>query len=57
VFTWRPNRREDLEALRALIEDGRLEPLIDRSYPLAEVPDAYRYLAAGRARGKLVIIP
>lgn len=38
-----------------LIEAGRIAPIIDRSYPLAEVPEALRYLESGNARGKVVI--
>ncbi len=38
-------------ALRA----GRVTPVIERSYPLAEVPDAIRHVEQGRARGKVVI--
>jgi NADPH:quinone reductase-like Zn-dependent oxidoreductase len=34
---------------------GTLLPVIDRAFSLAEVPDALRYYAAGKARGKLVI--
>ena len=44
-----------LERLTELIEDGKLVPAIERTYPLNEVPDAMRHLQAGRARGKLVI--
>jgi NADPH:quinone reductase-like Zn-dependent oxidoreductase len=44
-----------LERLTELIEDGRLTPAVDRTYPLSEMPDAMRELVAGRARGKLVI--
>jgi NADPH:quinone reductase-like Zn-dependent oxidoreductase len=44
-----------LERLTELIEDGKLVPAIERTYPLDEVPDAMRHLEAGRARGKLVI--
>jgi len=44
-----------LERLTELIEDGRLVPAIERTYPLDEMPDAMRHLQAGRARGKLVI--
>jgi NADPH:quinone reductase-like Zn-dependent oxidoreductase len=44
-----------LEALRPLIEAGRLTPVIDRTYPLADVPDAMRHLQAGHARGKIAI--
>ncbi len=44
-----------LERLTELIEDGKLLPAIERTYPLDEMPDAMRHLQAGRARGKLVI--
>lgn len=46
---------EDLAALTALIESGSLTPVVDRTYPLDEVPVAMRYLQEGRARGKVVI--
>ena len=47
--------QEDLAFLTELIEAGKLTPVIDRTYPLSEVPDAIRYLSAGHARGKIVI--
>jgi NADPH:quinone reductase-like Zn-dependent oxidoreductase len=53
-FTVKPNR-EDLLLLTRLIEAGTLTPVIDRTYPLEEVPDAIRYLEEGHARGKIVI--
>jgi NADPH:quinone reductase-like Zn-dependent oxidoreductase len=37
------------------VETGKVVPLIDRTYPLAETADAIRYLETGRARGKVVI--
>ena len=46
---------EDLMALTELIEAGEVTPVIDRSYPLADVPQAMRDLQAGHARGKIVI--
>lgn len=46
---------ERLERLAALVEQGAIRPAIGASYPLAEVPQAMRDLAAGRARGKLVV--
>jgi NADPH:quinone reductase-like Zn-dependent oxidoreductase len=46
---------EDLAALRELIEAGQLTPLVDRTYPLAEVPAAIRHLLDGHARGKVVV--
>ncbi|WP_411284545.1 NAD(P)-dependent alcohol dehydrogenase [Lapillicoccus sp.] len=49
-------RGNDLERLTDLIEAGQVVPSIDRTYPLAEVPDAIRHLESGRARGKVAII-
>jgi NADPH:quinone reductase-like Zn-dependent oxidoreductase len=46
---------EDMLVLKELIEDGKVTPVIDRTYPLAEVPEALRYLEEGHARGKVVI--
>ena len=46
---------EDLLVLKELIESGKITPVIDRMYPLAEVPEAIRYLEEGHARGKVVI--
>ena len=48
-------RREDLLALKELVEAGKVAPVIDRTFPLSEVPDAIRYMRAGHARGKIVI--
>ena len=48
-------QREDLVFLKDLIETGKVAPVIDRRYPLSEVPDAIRYLETMRARGKVVI--
>jgi NADPH:quinone reductase-like Zn-dependent oxidoreductase len=46
---------EDLIVLKELIESGQVTPVIDRTYPLAESPEAIRHLEEGRARGKVVI--
>jgi NADPH:quinone reductase-like Zn-dependent oxidoreductase len=46
---------EYLIALKDLIEAGKVTPVIDRTYPLSEVPEAIRYLEEGHARGKVVI--
>jgi NADPH:quinone reductase-like Zn-dependent oxidoreductase len=45
----------DLMVLKELIEAGKVTPVVDRAYPLSDVPDAIRYMREGRARGKLVI--
>jgi NADPH:quinone reductase-like Zn-dependent oxidoreductase len=41
--------------IKALLEAGRVVPVIDRCYPLCETAEAIRYLETGRARGKVVI--
>ena len=48
-------RKDDLELLSKLMASGDLVPVIDRRYPLSEVPQAIRYVEAGHARGKVVI--
>jgi NADPH:quinone reductase-like Zn-dependent oxidoreductase len=45
----------DLLVLAQLIESGQVTPVIDRTYPLSQAPDAIRYMQHGHARGKVVI--
>jgi len=45
----------DLLVLKELCEAGKVRPVIDRRFPLSEVPAAVRYLEDGHARGKVVI--
>lgn len=47
--------QKDLDAIGALIVEGRVTPVIDRRYSLSEAPDAVRYLEQGHARGKVII--
>jgi NADPH:quinone reductase-like Zn-dependent oxidoreductase len=49
-----PNRA-DLEVLKAFVEEGKLRPIIDSSFPLDQTPAALRHIEAGHARGKVVI--
>jgi NADPH:quinone reductase-like Zn-dependent oxidoreductase len=54
--TWISKERpEDLKALHELLEAGKVTPVVDRTFPLNEVPEAIRYLRDGRAHGKVVI--
>jgi NADPH:quinone reductase-like Zn-dependent oxidoreductase len=47
--------KKDLLILKELLEAGKVVPVIDRTYPLREVPEAIRYLETKHARGKVVI--
>ena len=48
-------RREDLDMLREMLANGAITPVIDRKYPLQQVPQALEYLGTGHARGKVVV--
>jgi NADPH:quinone reductase-like Zn-dependent oxidoreductase len=52
-----PSKRDVMAVLAEFLEAGKLTPIIDRTYPLEEVPEAMRYLQEGRARGKIIITP
>jgi len=54
VLTATPSK-ENLAALRELAESGKITPVIDRTYPLSEAPEAIRYLEEEHARAKVVI--
>ena len=47
--------KEDFDILGNMMAEGTVTPVIDRRFPLSEVPDAIRYSEAGRARGKIII--
>jgi NADPH:quinone reductase-like Zn-dependent oxidoreductase len=49
-------RPEDLQTLRELLEAGKVTPLIDRTFPLREVPEAIRQMVEGRGRGGMIVI-
>jgi NADPH:quinone reductase-like Zn-dependent oxidoreductase len=52
-----PNRRRSMTRLHDLLEDGSLTPIVARTFPLEQVPDAIALLASGRALGRVVIVP
>jgi NADPH:quinone reductase-like Zn-dependent oxidoreductase len=55
MLMWKPFNPRDVVFLKELLEAGKVTPVIDRSYPLSEVPEALRYQEEGHARGKVVI--
>ena len=50
-----PNKMDSMAILKDLLQAGKLTPVIDRTFPLTQVPEAIGYLEEGRARGKVVI--
>jgi len=50
-----PQNRTDLIAITELVQAGKIRPVIDRTWPLSETAEAMRYVAEGRALGKVVI--
>lgn len=52
----KPNQ-QDLDVMRELLETKQVIPIIDRCYPLSEVPEALHYLGKGHAKGKVIIHP
>jgi NADPH:quinone reductase-like Zn-dependent oxidoreductase len=55
VFFIAKFNKADMEALRELLEAGKVTPVIDRSYELGEIADALRYLGEGHCRAKVVL--
>jgi len=45
----------DLNHLAELMASGRVKPVIDRTYPLAQVPEALAYVEEGHSRGKVIV--
>jgi NADPH:quinone reductase-like Zn-dependent oxidoreductase len=48
-------RKDDLRVLHEFLEAGTVTPVVDRTFPLSEAPEAIRYMRKGLARGKVVI--
>jgi NADPH:quinone reductase-like Zn-dependent oxidoreductase len=56
LTTWISSARtSDLEELRALLDDGTITPVVDRTFPLSDAAEAIAYLRAGRAPGQVVL--
>lgn len=52
-----PSRRESMVILRELLEAGKITPVIDRAYPLAEFREAFRHMIEDDCHGKVMLIP
>lgn len=57
MLWWKPFNADDMARLTGLIAEGKVKPVIERTYTLDGAIDALRHVEAGRAMGKVVILP
>ena len=50
----RPNGQH-LSEISKLVESGKINPIVDKSYTFPEIKDAFQYVNTGRAKGKVVV--
>jgi NADPH:quinone reductase-like Zn-dependent oxidoreductase len=55
LLWWKPFNGDDVATLMELIAAGKVKPVIDRRFPLAEVVEALRWVDDGHAKGKVII--
>ncbi|RKS56063.1 NADPH:quinone reductase-like Zn-dependent oxidoreductase [Gillisia mitskevichiae] len=54
-LTWMQPNAEQLNEIKAMVEDGAIKPIVDLIYSFEDGIDAYEYLAEGKAKGKVII--
>jgi NADPH:quinone reductase-like Zn-dependent oxidoreductase len=57
MLWWRPFAAADVATVIALVAAGKVNPRIDRRFPLDEIVEALRYVDEGRAQGKVIVLP
>ena len=54
-FPYPPNIKRSVLLIKKIIEEGKYKPVIDRTYPLEQIADAFRYVEKGQKTGNVVI--
>ena len=57
MLWWKPFDQADATTLANLVLEGRLTPVVDRTYPLEQVVDALQFVDENRAKGKVLVTP
>jgi len=52
-----PTKKEAIAVLRELLEAGKVTPVIDSTYPLGEVREAFRHMMEDELQGKVIVAP
>ena len=52
-----PTKKEAIAVLRELLEAGKLTPVVDSTYPLNEVREAFRHMMEDELQGKVIVAP
>ena len=50
-----PDRAEDLEHIKELVESGHIKTIVDKRYPMDKAVDAHRYIESGESKGNVII--
>jgi NADPH:quinone reductase-like Zn-dependent oxidoreductase len=57
MLWWKPFNPPDVERVLSFVADGKVRPVIDRTYPLSQAREALQLVHEGKSRGKVVILP
>ena len=56
VYATANESKENLIYIKKLIEDGKLKPIIDKSFSIMKISDAHEYVESGRKKGNVIVI-
>jgi NADPH:quinone reductase-like Zn-dependent oxidoreductase len=55
LWLMQSENKEDLETLSALLVEGKIQPVVDKTFPLDQTSQAVEYFSSGKTKGKVVI--